>query len=226
MEENMFAKIISLICFVLVTTSIQAENWQKVYTKEGITVERIYVKNVSQLKFRGTGVIESDLVTILTVLQDFENQSRWNKNTYDNKIVQKMSDTEFIGYSAIKMPWPFLDRDYVIYLNVHTDDKNRIVSVLGREVNHKSVPINPKKVRIPFMRTKWTFKPLKEAKGKKTLVQFTVHSDPGGNVPDWLINFISKYIPYKTIANIRKQIKDGNYDTKFAEKYEHLKNWY
>ena len=71
---KMYTKIISFIYCAVLLTSIGAENWQKVYVKEGVTVERVYVKNVSLLKFRGTGVIESDLVTILTVLQDFKNQ--------------------------------------------------------------------------------------------------------------------------------------------------------
>ena len=76
------------------------------------------------------------------------------------------------------------------------------------------------------MRTKWLFKPLKKYKGKKTWVSFTMHSDPGGNIPNWLINMISKVIPRKTIQNIRKMVKTKQYNPAFVEKYKRFKDWY
>ena len=217
---------VSAVFAILLSSNLFAETWEKVREKDGITVERVYVKGSSVLKFRGTGVIDSDIVTILAVLQDVKHQSRWNKNSYDNKIVEKTSDSEFIAYSAAKVPWPFQDRDYLVKLKLNIDEKAKLITVSGKETQHPDVPPRSGKVRISLMRTTWVFRPLKEHKGKKTWVQFTVHSDPGGNIPDWLINFISKYIPYKTIVNIRQIIKDEKYDKSFISKYKRFENWY
>ncbi len=189
-------------------------------------MQRVYIEGSPVLKFRGSGIVDASVVKILALLQDVKNQKRWNKNTYNNRIVERLSDSELVVYNAAKIPFPFTDRDYLMKLKLIVDENKRHIVVKGAATTHPRAPEKKSHVRVKMIRTKWYFKPLKKYQGKKTWVDFTMHADPGGNMPNWLINFISKYIPRKTIENIRREVKKGKLDKDFLKKYARFENWY
>ena len=41
---------------------------------------------------------------------------------------------------------------------------------------------------------------------KKTLVEYQVEADPGGSLPDWIVERVAKDMPYQTLAHLRDRV--------------------
>jgi len=64
-------------------------------------------------------------------------------------------------------------------------------------------------VRMPFLRGHWILWP--SADGRTTRVEYQVHANPGGALPNWLVNYVSRDLPFKTIEGLRAQVKRRHY---------------
>jgi hypothetical protein len=62
---------------------------------------------------------------------------------------------------------------------------------------------------MPSLRGHWTLSPLNG--GRATQAEYQVHADPGGSLPGWIVNMVSKEIPFQTIASLREQVKRRHY---------------
>ena len=106
------------------------------------------------------------------------------------------------------------------------NEKKKIITINTKETTHPKAPKDTGRVRMPFIRVKWMMKPLKKYQGKKTYIHFQVHADPGGLLPSWVVNMVSKKIPFKSIDNLRKHIAAGKVRKSFVDQYKQYENWY
>ena len=58
--------------------------------------------------------------------------------------------------------------------------------------------------------TSWTLLP---GPGGWTYVEYYIYSDPGGSLPDWLVNMALDVGPRETIKNIRGFVQQEKYKT-------------
>ena len=216
----MLAMIITLALF-----ADRKNGWQKVMLKERILVEKQVDPGSPILRFRGKGTIEASILEILSIIQDVKNHERWNGSSYDNRIVETISESSVVFYSANEAPWPLKDRDYVVQITTLFDHKNKMVTIEGHEVTNPIAPVIPSRVRMPMVRINWKLKkiPGKNRKATDALVSFQI--DPGGIVPAWAVNLISKNYPFKTIRNIREECQRGHFDLEFMKKYKKYQDW-
>ena len=191
--------------------------WEEIYKKAGISVFRREVEGTSLVEFLGKGVVGSNVVKILAVLSDTDRMKEWVDRSKGIEIIEKIDDKTRIIYSATAAPWPFKDRDFVGKSRMIIDEKNGWIHFQSKETKHAKAPPRGDRVRMPFTRVRWSFKPLGE---HKTWIQFKVHADPGGNIPNWVTNLVSKELPYKTIVNLRKRVKSPKVRQEFGEKYK------
>ena len=59
-------------------------------------------------------------------------------------------------------------------------------------------------VRMPHLDEQYEFTVLGD---KVTKVDFKINADPGGWIPKWVAKLVSRDIPYKTLRNLRQQVK-------------------
>ena len=181
----------------------------------------------SIVEFRGFGIINGSILQILAVLSDTDRHPEWVANCIETRILEQKSDKDYIYYSSSAAPWPVTDREFISRARVLVNDKAKSITIAGRELqDHAKAPSDTGRVRMPFIRVTWYMKSLKKYKGKKTWLSFRVHADPGGLIPSWVVNLVSKKIPYESIRNLRRQIKIGDISDEFLEKYSQYKDWY
>jgi hypothetical protein len=106
------------------------------------------------------------------------------------------SPDERVVYDQVESPM-VSNRDYTMVVRRQRDgDSCRIRFETTREL----APKTPEGyVRIEKMHGGWDFEP----KGDKTKVTYTMHADPGGSVPAFLVNSSQKDI---TVESIKKGI--------------------
>jgi hypothetical protein len=217
-------KTIIIALSLLVSASPWAadqKTWEPVREEQGITVDRILDKESSVVKFRGRTVVHAPISSLMAVLFDIRTQPQWNSTGYDMRVLQKKSDTELWFYSSNKVPWPFKDRDFVTKLETRINNRHRYIEVRGSEAAHVMAPPHPKRVRMPVSRINWKFEALPK---RSTQVTVTFQIDPGGVLPMWLMNKVTKSIPFRTLQKIRAIANGGRYDRRFELRFK-KHNW-
>lgn len=64
-------------------------------------------------------------------------------------------------------------------------------------------------IRIRHSHGYYLLEPLEADSSRVTWVQ---HTDPGGDLPNWIVNYMIQDMPYKTLRGLRKKV--------FEEKYQ------
>jgi len=184
-------------------TSEDSLDWQLRKDKNGIKVWTRNHKEEGILEYLAVAKIETSIDRLIEILRDVENYPAWTENCETAAIFKVLSDSSHIEYMTTNVPWPLEDRDVVMEFVVsrHTDDYY--------EVSLKSVPeaVPPSEhhVRIVISEGSWIFKKTEEA-GIEVIHQFL--SDPGGNIPTWIVNMFIVSGPFKTLQNL-KDLSEG-----------------
>lgn len=205
--------------------------WQVVSNGEddGIKVWKRVQKGSKLLEFRGQGVVDAGIAEVLTLLTDPDRVLDWvegsvkaelldmNYNLDDKALYSdsKIKDLYHIQYLEHFVPFPFENRDVVLegrvsyYLD--PDQKEGGAKIVSRSISRPSLPPKDGITRMPLLENVTNIKMVDET---HSLVDFRVKADPGGLIPEWLINLSTSRIPHITISNIREMIKKGQYEPK------------
>jgi hypothetical protein len=197
----------ALLLSLLVPALAHAE-WENVSKKDGIVVDRRAVEGSNLKEFRGRGVIDAPLSAILAVFNDVPSAVEWMDQCRSSVMIDDLGEREKVVYNRTKAPWPVADRDAVLHNLLTFDDQERQVRLEFETVKHDKVPPQKGAVRMSFLRGHWYLWP--ESSGR-TRVEYQVHANPGGMLPVWLVNYVSRELPHKTIVSLRKQVKRRSY---------------
>ncbi|ELA7387324.1 START domain-containing protein [Vibrio alginolyticus] len=178
------------------------ENWQFESDKNGIT---IYSREHSDglVEIRARMFTPTSYGAFLTLLEDSDNIPNWIDNASHSRVLNQISATENIVYTQFKAPWPAKNRDMVTYSKYWVDE-------LGFTIEIKSAPDSYLAeqngyVRIRSVDATWE---LQKLTNDTTLVEYKAFADPGGLLPNWLINKLSKESAWTTFSNLRKELPE------------------
>ncbi|MEM6687729.1 MAG: START domain-containing protein, partial [Bacteroidota bacterium] len=117
-------KIYIVIACLLVFSPLSAQkNWKLKKDKDDV---KIYVKSTesSSLKlFKAEMTVKSTLDLVFDTILDGDKLKDWNYKALDSKLLNK-SESEYLLWMALDLPWPIRNRDVVISCKVLkvTDD--------------------------------------------------------------------------------------------------------
>ncbi|EGQ8490295.1 hypothetical protein GTP20_20210 [Vibrio alginolyticus] len=178
------------------------ENWQFESDKDGIT---IYSREHSDglVEIRARMFTPTSYGAFLTLLEYSDNIPNWIDNASHSRVLNQISATENIVYTQFKAPWPAKNRDMVTYSKYWVDE-------LGFTIEIKSAPDSYLAeqngyVRIRSVDATWE---LQKLTNDTTLVEYKAFADPGGLLPNWLINKLSKESAWATFSNLRKELPE------------------
>jgi hypothetical protein len=183
--------------------------WQFVKRADGIVVERRSVAGSSLKEFRGSGVVQAPVAALLAVVADVPRATEWMDSCNGSRTVEDLGDREKIVYNRTHAPWPVSDRDAVLHNVVRVDAAARRLDLDFWSVSDDKAPPVSGVVRMPFLRGHWSLWP--SADGQSTRVEYQVHANPGGSLPDWLVNYVSRDLPFRTIEGLRAQTRRRHY---------------
>jgi hypothetical protein len=193
--------------------------WEKVSHKRGVLVERRNVAGSNLKEFRGSAVLTAPLEHVLAVFTDVEGATEWMDSCKESSLVENKSAREKIVYNRTKAPWPVADRDAVLRNLISVDEQDHRVQLEFVTVSHPNMPTVKKVVRMPFLRGHWYFWPMPDG---KTRVEYQVHANPGGQLPAWLVNYVSRELPAKTIAGLELQAKKRTQGKQILQDYPEI----
>ena len=201
-------KTFSLFIFSIFTLlSIQSlegqednsEGWEFVREKDNV---KVYRKEVGdRTAFRGIGIIEGTPEKLVGIIHNPKRWKFWIDDLDEGKLLEKKSDFHFVFLQEIDAMWPVKNREIVFESIVSRVGPSQILLEM-KSVNHPKAPTNGN-VRARVFFTRYRIDPLE---GNRMQVTFENLSDPGGRIPDFMVDWASKSFPVSIIEGLRKEM--------------------
>lgn len=137
----------------------------------------------------------------LTLLEDSENVPNWIDNVSHSRVLTQLSTNENIVYTQFAAPWPALDRDMVTYSKYTIDEIGFTLQI--EDAPSSALPEQDGYIRIRNVDATWSLQKLTNG---TTLIEYTAFANPGGILPDWIINNLTKESARNTFENLRQQL--------------------
>jgi hypothetical protein len=204
MKKILFIAV--LMVLKLLPVSGQSE-WALRAEKDGI---KIYTSLVPDSKIKALKVISDFNAApsqMVALLMDINTSPQWVYHLKSSWIIKQVSPGELYYYAEVNLPWPAANRDFVAHLTVTQNPDTKVVTIDGPAVPG-FVPIKKGVVRIDNSVGKWIITPLE---GGRTQVEYTIHLDPGGSVPSWLVNMFATEAPMHIFKGMRVQLQKPAY---------------
>ena len=115
-----------------------------------------------------------------------------------------------------RLPFPASNREFIFHSKLNRSIQTGAVSVHTRVVpefctaNSKlcSAITDTSLIRVEHSHGNYLLEPLGDS---ITRVTWTQHTNPGGNLPSWLINHLIRKMPYKTLQGLRSKVTEDKY---------------
>lgn len=198
-------------CFLLMGTMYAQQDWALKSDKDYVKVFYKATGNIHQIKL--TTAFQAPLSGITHLLSEVPTYPKWGYKVIESRLLKKISETDMYYYVKFDFPWPLSDRDLVLRTHLSQDPTTKaIVSISHAEPDF--IPTLTDYVRIRTANTKWVLTP---GSNGWTNVEYYIHSDPGGNIPDWVVNMAIDVGPRETINRMRQLLRQPQYrDAKLA----------
>ena len=190
-------------------------NWTLKNNKDGVKVYFKKTADVHEIKLVTS--LQTSLSGLVQLFSEVEHYPTWGYKVMESKLLKKVSDTEMYYYSKLDFPWPLSDRDLIMHTHLEQDPITKRIT--ARSVAEPGyLPENKDVVRIKNAHTQWTLLP---GTGGWPYIEYYIYSDPGGNLPDWLVNMAIDVGPRETIKAMRGLLQQDKYK---KAKLAHIKD--
>ncbi|MDB5032712.1 START domain-containing protein [Mucilaginibacter sp.] len=210
-RTNQFINLVNKVLFIslvlgLKTASAQ-NDWKLSTEKDGI---KVYTSIMPDSKIKAIKVqrdLNATSSQLVALLMDINTAPNWVYHVKSAKLIKQVSPAELYYYSEVSLPWPTQNRDFVAHLIVSQDPDTKVVTIDGPAVPG-FVPLKKGIVRIDNSVGKWIITPI----GPDQLhVEYSIHVDPGGSLPAWLVNLFATDAPLQIFRNLKTQLQKQAY---------------
>lgn len=192
----------------------QENGWQ---LKRKAKELKVYTRNISETgikELRITTQFETSLNSIVALLNDVPANTDWVYSSKVAKITEQVAPNNMYYYSVSDFPWPLQDRDLIVHSIIKQDADSKVITSTSYAAEDK-YPLQKGIVRVMVFDSQWIFTPLPDG---KIDIEYTVKTDPSGNIPVFLTNMFIDRGPVATMKKMRDMLelpkyRDANVET-------------
>ncbi len=204
--------VIGMVACFSVSAAEIGDGWKKVNESEGIVGYTRPAPMTSVDEVMAIGIVKASVPVIEALLRDASAQPEYMFmccQAYELELPgwETTKDIKFI-YNKTDMPWPVNDRYGILKAEQMIDTSTGALRVAVEDISADFDEKDKKAVRMPITIGQCIATPVGE---NETEVLYQVLADPGGNLPSWLVNMLSKNLGVKTIEGIREMVKKDKY---------------
>lgn len=179
------------------------EDWHFVNENDGISVYTRH-NDLSPIKeIRITLTVESSIEDLTKLLADVPLYKDWVYKCDESFLLKYVSDEEFHYYITMDFPFPFWDRDLAVHSTHWIDEKTGAYQSYSK-VSSDSSYTNDEYVHITEFESHWAITPLENG---QLYIDYKALSNPGGDIPIWLVNMAITKGPLETMTRFAKQVE-------------------
>jgi len=199
--------IIALLFVFKLSPLLAQSDWKLSTEKEGIKVYTCQVPNSKVKAIKVDAGFNATASQFVALIMDVNSAPEWVYHVKSSAVVKQVSASELYYYTEVNLPWPSTNRDFVVHLTVSQNPDTKVVTIDGPAVQGL-VPVKKGIVRVTDSNGKWTITPVGADELK---VEYTIHVDPGGSLPSWLVNMFATQGPVKIFEGIKVELQKRNY---------------
>ena len=215
-------KVFFTVLFSTLILFLSAQTNEWVLKKEKKDM-KVYVRESADSPFKELKLqfnVEASMSAIVTLLQDVDAIPLWVYKCTKSYTIKTVDKSEELYYNLIDFPWPMDDRDMVVRNTLTQDPITKIVKsesfIAPGQVAKKDGVIRLEKLHLW-----WTFTP--QANGI-IAIEYYLKSDPGGDLPAWLVNLAIDQGPTQTIKSFKKILQEPKYKNARLDYISELRN--
>ncbi len=174
--------------------------WVFLYEEAGF---KAYENKGPPLSYKAEGIVDIPLAELVAVLVDVPRQKEWVNRLVESRLIEGSIVTRAVVYSRYVLPWPAKDRDAVVESVVEENIQQREVRVRFWNTTSFAMPPRSDCIRVPRSEGEFT---LKDTGHGSVLVIYTIHLDPGGRLPGWIVRLFVRDAPVKTLRAFKAQV--------------------
>ena len=193
--------VLTLLSLLAFRGNSQGE-WKLAKDSDGIEV---YTRNRddSNLKeFYAVTAIDATMDDLVAVIDDVESYPEWQSNVQSTTLLDQEVSHQWHMYITTDVPWPAKDRDLVLFTQRVENDSGAVHYNFACKPGHYDE--QNKMIRVEVAAGSWRLTPLDNGAIE---VYHTFYMDPGGTIPDWVVNMFIVDGPYKTLKNLRDLVE-------------------
>jgi hypothetical protein len=196
---------------------VQYGPWEPVRSDDGIVIHRRKVGSWPVHEFRGRTIVDAPLDEVLALLEDTAARPKWMNRCTEAHDIERGAAGEAVCYERTGAQWPVKDRDVVMRTHERFDVEKKRVEFEFHSIEDARLPPVKGVVRMPYLKGHFYLRAVEG--GKKTWIEYQGHAVPGGAVPDWITNSVSKQVPHSTLKAMKRYLKERSYAS-FKERLE------
>ena len=204
--------VLIIFCLVITAGRAMAEtydsDWELVMNKNGIKAYSRKVSGSGIFEFRAVMVVDARAEVVAEALRDIPAMPQWLPDCDKAALINMEGRNNFTTYISLDLPWPVKDRDAVMKTVTTYDFAHARAVTDFVTFQEASYPPNDSHVRIPDIKGQYVFEFVTR---EKTGIVQTYRADIGGNIPEWMTNFATKYNIYNTFMNLKEMFKKEKY---------------
>ena len=182
-----------------------SSSWKLKKSSEGVEVYYRQAENSPINEIKITTAFNGKLKSLLEIMRDVQGYPDWVYKCTDSELVERPSSSEAVYYAVMDFPWPLTDRDFVAGSKIYSTSTGKVVITVKGITDR--VPEHKERVRVPVLDYRWEFIPLDN---DVIQVKYYLRSDPGGELPPWLVNLVIDQGPTQTVKNLRELLQKNN----------------
>lgn len=202
--KTAFIKISFLLFFSLIILfAFSQASWKLTKDKDGIRVFQRDLKNSDFKSIRVECTIQGNLDKLISVINNVNGYKDWVYNNKAASLLKRVSAYEFYYYTEAYLPWPLDNRDAVMHTTITKDSLNRFAKINAVAVPNYTAQ-KAGKVRIRRSNINWH---VTQSSPNTIQIVYIFETDPGGNVPAWLVNSFADKGPFESFKKLAELLK-------------------
>lgn len=210
--------VVFILCVLFSVVSYADNEWE--LAKED-TQRNIQVYLRPQLtnpydEFYTQTTVPQPIETVLAVLADIGAWPQWLARIKKVQVLKKQDNQSWV-YVIYKLPYPFVERDTVLYARLSKNPKTSIVTIQSNAQANYPIPqdVSVKRVRLNELSSTWRLTPLPTG---GTKIELTGRGEPGGYMPSLIFNYNLADEAQQTVRLLRQMLIRPQYALKQIEK--------
>ncbi len=175
--------------------------WKKINEEKDI---QIFIKKIPGspiIAARGVTVFDANILKIAGIIRNNTRFKEWVPRLLKVNTINEFSQYEWVEYILLDSPWPLNNREFVLGKTMEIDKEGNRISFDFHSVESPLMPENNKYVRAEIYEGYFILTSINE---NQTHIDVTTHTDLKGMIPDWVINYIQKIWPLRTLKALKK----------------------
>jgi len=190
-------------CLFLSVAAFSQNVWELRKDENGIRIYTRQKEDRKLLAYRIETQISGNLEEVYRQVIDFHGNKKYLDRIDTLRILEKKKDQQILIYMMFNVPWPFRDRDFVNRMLIDVqEDTVRLESSPGRG----EIPPKEGVIRMQEFSEYWV---LAKKAENLTALSLQGYADPGGSLPDWVINLFVVQEPHTLVRGIKMEVESN-----------------